>query len=115
MSMTLMHVEYHPTNVTHPTAEFRRIADWLNERLKTDQRLDPAERADPKSVNLLWNIVEDTEGPMTTDAAAVRRFQKIVERNTRGNDDETAVAAREIADRMAELAEEHDPLHFALL
>ena len=115
MSMTLMHVEYHPTNVTHPTAGFRRIADWLNERLKTDQQLDPAERADPKSVNLLWNIVEDTEGPTTTDAAGVRRFQEIVERNTRGNDDETAVAAREIADRMAELAEQHDPLHFALL
>ena len=115
MSVTLMHVEYEPTNVTHPSAGFRRLADWLNERLKTDTRLEPAERADPKSVNLLWNIVEDTEGPMTVDAAGVRRFQEIVERNTRGNDDEVAAAAREIADRMAELAETHDPLHLALL
>ena len=86
MSMTLMHIEYHPTNIAHPTRGFRRIADWLDERFQKDEELAPEERAEPRTVNLLANIVIDDDPPMTTDREAVLKFEKIVLRNTRGDD-----------------------------
>ena len=57
----------------------------------------------------------DEEPPTTTDRKAVRKFQTIVQRNTQDDDRDIAQAAREIADRLAELAEHHDPLDLALL
>ena len=120
MSVTLMHIEYEPTNITRPTAAFRQIAEWLNDRFRNDEQLEPAERADPMSVNILANIVINDMPPTTMDREAVLKFQTLVQRNTRGDSKnitnrEIAEAAREIADRMAELAEHHDPLHLTLL
>ena len=61
------------------------------------------------------NVFIGKEPPTTTDRKAVQKFQTIVQRNTQGDDRDIAQAAREIADRLAELAEHHDPLHLALL
>ena len=115
MSVTLMHIEYQATDITHSSTVFREIADWLDERLRNDEQLKPAERADPTSVNLLANLVMDDQPPTTADREAVQRFHAIVERNTRGDDSNTARAAREIAERLAGLATRYEPLHLALL
>ena len=115
MSGTLMRIEYQPTNITRPSTVFRHIADWLDDRFRNDEQLEPAERADPRRVNILANIMIDEEPPTTTDHEAVRKFQTIVQRNTQDDDRDIAQAAREIADRLAELAEHHDPLDLALL
>ena len=115
MSMTLMHVEYHPTNVGHPTRGFRHIADWLDDRFRKDEKLAPEERAEPRTVNLLANIVIDDEPPMTTDRDGVLRFKELVARTTEGDDGKNAQAAREIAAALAALAEEHDTLHLTLV
>jgi hypothetical protein len=111
----LMHIEFDPTDVAHPAAGFRAIAEWLDNRIRNDARLDAAERAAPRTVNLLANLVAHDEPPMTINADAVRKFAEIVSRATDGETHETAQAANAIAEEILKLADRHDPVHLTLV
>ena len=111
----LMHIEYHPTDVVHTIHGLRAVARWLDTRIREDATLEPAERADPMTVNLLARLIADDQPPTTVEAGAVRKFGDIVERATEGEVHETAQAAKEIALGMLTLAGQHDPVHMTLV
>ena len=109
----LMHTSYHATNVMSTKQSFDAIAAWLDDKIAADPALEPAERKDPASLNLLRNVLIDDEPPLTADRNAVQRFCEIVESAAAAEtgDRELADAALEVSQAMKALADEHDPVH----
>lgn len=116
MSMTLMHIEHHPTDFTVPTDTFRRIADVADSVIEEDDTLETGDQNDPARINILHNVLIDTEGSFTTNRDAVERFADVIEserfRKTAGA--ELAELAAGLGAGLRNLAAEHEILHLTL-
>ena len=120
MSITLMHLEHHPTGFTVPTSTYREIAELADAAIRDDETLEQAYRDDPAQINVLRNVLDDTEGPFTTDREAVERFAAVLESaafdHIAGDKlAELTTLARNLASELRMLAAEHDTLHLKLL
>ena len=119
MSMTLMHLEHHPTGLTVPTSTYREIAELADAAIRADETLEQAYRDDPAQINVLRNVLDDTEGPFITDREAVERFAGVLESaafdHIAGDKLELTTLARDLASELRMLASEHDTLHLTLL
>ncbi len=120
MSTTLMHIEHHPTDFTAPTSTYREIAELADAAIRDDETLDQTYRNDPAQINLLHDLLADTDNPVTTNREAVERFADVLEsdsfRNIAGDKlAELTTLARNLAGELRMLATEHDTLHLTLL
>ncbi|MCY4634743.1 MAG: hypothetical protein OXG04_09615 [Acidobacteria bacterium] len=120
MSMTLMHIEHHPIDFTVPTSTYREIAELADAAIRNDETLEQTYRNDPARINVLRDVLDDTEGPFTTDREAVERFADVLEsesfRNIAGDNlAELTTLACKLAGDLRTLATEHDTLHLTLL
>ena len=112
-----MHVEHHPTDFTVPTVTYREIADTADVAIRKDETLDPAYRNDPAQVNILHNLLADTDEPFTTDRNAVNRFADVLESDgfRQAGSDELADLAEDLAEGLRGLTSTHETLHLRLL
>ena len=111
MSTTLMHIEHHPTDFTVPTRTYREIADTADIAIRNE------ERRDPTRVNILRNLLADTDDAVTTDRNTVNRFADVLESDgfRQAGGDELADLARDLAEGLRGLSSTHETLHLRLL
>ena len=119
MSTTLMHLEHHPTGFTVPTSTYREIAELADAAIRDDETLKQAYRDDPARINVLRNVLDDTEGPFTTDREAVvsPTYSRAPRSTTIAGAKlaELTTLARDLASELRMLSAEHDTLHLKLL
>ena len=119
MSMQLVHVEQHPTNFSGSRSELEKISNWLNHKIRNDESLDAAVRAEPETVNLLHNILMDETGMTEYDGASTKQYIELLTRTadqavTEGKH-EMAAAVDMLAEELGVLIEERDMLVLALV
>ena len=115
MNVQLMHIIQYPSSVVGTLNGFKALSQWLDDQIRGDATLDAATRAEPATVNLLHNVLID-DAPTPIDANAAQRFAGLVECLAETSEDRvTATAARELAEGIRRLAEEHDELSLRLV
>lgn len=117
MSTTLMHIEHHPTDFTVPTWTYHEIADTADIAIRNDETLDRAYRNDPAQINILRNLLADTDEPFTTDHDAVNRFADVLESDAfrQAGGHELADLAGDLAEGLRGLTSTHETVHLRLL
>ena len=111
----LVNIQYHATDVVGRKELFETVRQWIDERIRTDDKLDADARNDPESVNLLHEILIGEE-PTAIEREAALAFVDMVERFTSdGPVDQIATAAVEIAEGIRQLANEYETLHLTLV